>query len=116
MASEQQVPIATGIDGVSFLALSFEHRHLTAEVRHRKLPLNYGQWFPSILAANDLANSVTPDPSLAISVSLLSITDCIWTNSPEKHGSFFNLFATICLKTTISITHEILSLPHLSSH
>ena len=89
-----QVPTATGIDGVSFPGPSFEHRHLTVEVRHGKLSTNSGHWFPSVLAANNLANSVTPDSFLGVNPSLLSIKDCGWTNS---HSKAWILFLTYSL-------------------
>lgn len=54
--STTQMPTVTGLSGLSFLGMSFEHEHLTAEVRHKNLPL-----IPSINSrANNVANNVTP--------------------------------------------------------
>lgn len=101
-----QVPTVTCVNGLIFPGVSFEQRHLTVEVGHRKLYINSGHCFPSILAANNLANSVTPDPSLDISEACSASWTAVWQIDTQKHGSFFNLSATICLKNRFAIRHS----------
>lgn len=91
-----QVPTVTGIDSLNFPGLNFEYRHLKVEVRHRKLSINPGHWLPSILAANSLANSVTPDPSLGSVPACSASRTAAGQTATPNHGSFLNLFAT-CL-------------------
>lgn len=61
-AATVQVLTVSGIDGLSFPGVRFENRHLTVEVGHKKLSTDSDNWFPSILAANDLANGMTQIP------------------------------------------------------
>lgn len=79
-----QVPTVTCVNGLILTGVSLEQRHLTVEVGHRKLYISSGPCFPSILAANNLANSVAPNTFLDVSASLLSITDCSVTNGHSK--------------------------------
>lgn len=105
LASEQQGPTATGFDSVSFPGVSFDHKHLTVEVEHRKLSVNSGHWFLPIPAANNLANSVTPGPSMGIVRDCSASQTAAGQAAAQKHGSFLNQFASICLKITVSIRH-----------
>lgn len=108
LASEQQGPTATGFDSVSFPGVSFDHKHLTVEVEHRKLSINSGHWFLPIPAANNLANSVTPGPSMGIVRDCSASQTAAGQAAAQKHGSFLNQFASICLKISFHQAYVII--------
>lgn len=108
-----QMPTVTGVNSLGFPGMSFEHKHLTAEVRHRELPL-----IPSISSCSKQCGQQC-DPQVLPWRSVWACSASRTTagkTATQKHGTFLNLSATIFLKNRISLTCEILSRPHLCSY
>lgn len=111
--STTQMPTVTGLSGLSFLGMSFEQEHLTAEVRHKNLPL-----IPSINSrANNVANNVTPRSYPGGQCEAAQHHGKQLEKQPLKGmDPFLTSLLPFFFKNRISITHEILSLPCLCSY